>query len=223
MTLSYLHGAKGEPSPGSDDAEDGGDPSCARTGSPPENQCGRRRSIRSRIWSPARRSGGTSSAISSSPSGSIQIPNSGKTLRKPPPTSTGPAKTRTQREEGRRNQRVVVCTRSGRRSISLSTRSSPRRLVQAVGANYWQGFAQEVTWTGMVAPRSVAQLRRGSWPVLSGRVVSSPADISRSRHAEARRSDIARPPDPISEGVPRQRGPDQSAKNSGHDVHTQQG
>ena len=87
-------------------------------------QLGRRRSIHSRKRSRARRNGGTSSANSISPSGSIHSPKNGRILKRLAPASSNPAGIRTQRDEGRRSQRTAVRNLSGSRLINLSTRYS---------------------------------------------------------------------------------------------------
>ena len=66
------------------------------------------------------------SADSTSPSGSIQIPKSGRMLRKAPAMNSTPATSRTHRSAGRRSLRITVCTRPGHRSIIRpSSRSRP--------------------------------------------------------------------------------------------------
>jgi len=98
------------------------------------NQWGCRRSIQSRTRSRARRKNGTSSDSSMRPSGSIQSPKRGRTLRNPPATKRSPAGIRSHRDPGWRSQRVGVRSRNGRRSIKRSSRRSRRRVAASAEA-----------------------------------------------------------------------------------------
>jgi hypothetical protein len=92
---------------------------------PPQNsQCGRRRSIQSRIRERLNLSRGTSSASSPKPSGSIQSPKIGRKLKRPPQMRSTPIGTLIQTEDGRLSQRMIERHRCGRRSIMHSTRQS---------------------------------------------------------------------------------------------------
>ena len=163
------------------------------------NHLGRRRSIHARTWSRARRNGGTSSANSINPRGSIHSPKNGRMLKRLAATSNNPAGARTQREEGRRSQRTVVRNLSGRRSINLSTRCSCSR-ARSFGRRH-RGIGALFTGSRrcMVAPLGSHRLHREGWPVVSGRPIRlkalrhRPVQAHRRGDTAIRHRKVARP------------------------------